>query len=177
MLPKQQTGPHNLGAGGHYACTGLGLCNAQPCPIMHHSARLCTIMHDAFRRRHKGMANKRDPGTANLLSFGSRRDTTFFLSFRRCKNFILSQSIFSSGNMCRCILMDKIAHDKHNNELHGTRVKQNIMHIYANDPTLNYARLCTIMHVHNPPLHIRFLQHKLREDAVSSKTLLICGTQ
>ena len=88
-------------------------------------------MHDACQRRHKGIANKRDPGTANLLSLGSRRDTTFFLIFRRWKNFIVLQSIFSSGNMCRCILMDKIVHDKHNNELRWTRVKQNIMHDYA----------------------------------------------
>ena len=91
----------------------------------------CTIMHDALRRRHKGIANKRDPGTANPLSLGSRRDTTLFLIFRRWKDFIVMQSIFSSGNMCRCILMDKIVHDKHNNELQWTRVKQNIMHHYA----------------------------------------------
>ena len=67
--------------------------------------------------------------SANLLSFGSRRDTTFFLIFTRWKNSIVLQSIFSSANMCRCILVDKIVHDKeHNNELHWTRVKQNIMH-------------------------------------------------
>ena len=118
--------------GGYYARTGLGLCNAQ----------LCTIMHNAFQLRHKGIANKRDPRTANLLSFGSRRDTTFLI-FRRWKNFIVLQSIFGSGNMCRCILVDKIVHDKHDNELHWTRVKQNSMH--------DYAQLCTIMHVHNFP--------------------------
>ena len=101
-------------------------------------AQLCTIMHDAFRRKHKGIANKRDPGTANLLLFGSRRDTMFFLIFKRWKNSIVLQSIFSSGNMCRCILVDKIVHDKHNNKLHWTRVKQNIMHDYE---------LCTIMQI------------------------------
>ena len=109
---------------------------------MHNYAQLCTIMHDAFRRRHKGIANKRDPATANPLSFGSRRDTTFFLIFRRWKNFIVLQS---SGSMCRCTLMDKIVYDKHNNELHWTRIKQNITH--------NYAQLCTIMHMFSPPLH------------------------
>ena len=109
---------------------------AQICTIMHNCARLCTIMHDAFRRRHRGIAHKRDPGTANLLSFGSRRDTTFFLIFRRWKNFIVLQSIFSNGNMCRCILVDKFVHDKHNNELYGARVKQNILH--------DYARLCKL---------------------------------
>ena len=102
----------------------------------------CTIMHDAFRLRHKGIANKRDPETANLLSFGSRRDTTFLI-FRRWKNFIVLQSIFSSGNMCRCILVDKIVHHKHNNELHWTRVKQNMMHDYAQ--LCKSAKLC-IMH-------------------------------
>ena len=69
--------------------------------------------------------------SANPLSFGSRRDTTFFLNFRRWKNFIVLQSIFSSGNMRRCILVEEIVHDKHNNELHWTRAKQNIMHNYA----------------------------------------------
>ena len=53
------------------------------------------------------------------------------LIFRRWKNFIVLQSIFSSGNMCRCILLDKIVHDKHNNELHWTGVQQNSMHNYA----------------------------------------------
>ena len=53
--------------GEYYAHMGLALCNAQ----------LCKILHDAFQRRHKGIANKRDSGTANLLSFGSRRGTTF----------------------------------------------------------------------------------------------------
>ena len=110
---------------------------------MHNYAQLCTIIDNAFRRRHKGIANKRDPGTANHLSLGSRRDTTFFLVFRRWKNFIGLQSIFSSGNMCRCILADKIVHDKHNNELHWTRVSQNIIP--------DYAQLSTIMHVHNFP--------------------------
>ena len=62
------------------------------------------------------IANKRDPGTANLVLFGSRRDTTFFLIFRRWKNFIVLRSIFSSRNMCRCVLVDKIAHDKHNQQ-------------------------------------------------------------
>ena len=54
--------------------------------------------------------------------------------------------------------MHKIVHDKHNNELHWTRVKQNIMHGCAQLCTImqisqivNYAQLCTIMHVHNPP--------------------------
>jgi hypothetical protein len=54
------------------------------------------------------------------------------------------QSIFSSGNMCRCILVDKIVHVTHNNELHWTRVKQNIMHDWdANQPN---CALCTTMH-------------------------------
>ena len=141
---REWWGVHAYNAGGgYYVRTGLGLCNAQ----------LCTIMHDyaqCIRRRHKGIANKRDPGTANLLSFGSRRGTTFFLIFRRLKNFIVLQSIFSSGNKCRCILVDKIFHDKHNNELHWTRVKQNIMHDYAQSCQSaklyimhNYAQLCT----------------------------------
>ena len=57
------------------------------------------------------------------------------LIFRRWKNFIVRQNIFSSGSMCRCILLDKIVHDKHKNKLHWTRVEQTIMH--------NYAQLCT----------------------------------
>ena len=73
----------------------------------------CTTMHDAFRRIHKGIGNKRDPGTAYPLSFGGRRDTTFCLIFRRWKNAIVLQSIFGSGNMRRCILPDNIVHDKH----------------------------------------------------------------
>ena len=80
------------------------------------------------------------------------------LIFRRWKNFIVWQNIFSSGSMCRCILLDKIVHDKHNNKLHWTRVEQTIMHNYAQlctimqfGPIVNYAKLCTIMHVHNPP--------------------------
>ena len=97
-------------------------------------AQLCTIMRDAFQRRHKGIANKRDPATATLLSFGSRRDTTFLI-LRRWKNFIVLQSIFSSGNICRCILVDKRVHDKHNNELHWTTVKQKIMHDYVRPAT------------------------------------------
>ena len=55
--------------------------------------------------------------------------------------------------MCRCILVDKIVHDKHNNRLHCTRVKQNIMPGCAQLCTImqisqivNYAQLCTIMH-------------------------------
>ena len=103
-------------------------------------------MHDALRRRHKGIANKRDPGTANHLSFGSRRDTTFFLIFRQWKNLIGLQSIFSSENMCRCILVDKIVHDKHNNELSQAEQYAQlcpIMHNYANQPT---CALCIIMH-------------------------------
>ena len=79
---------------------------------------------------------KRDLRTANLLSFGSRRDTTFFLIFRRWKNFIALQSIFGTGNMRRCILVDKIVHDKDNNDCLGQES----------------SRIsCTIMHVHNFP--------------------------
>ena len=122
------------------------------CIIMHNYAQLCTIMHDAFGRGHKGIANKRDPGTANLLSFGSRRDTTLFLILRRWKNFIVLQSIFSSGNMCRCILLDKIVQDKHNNGLHY------IMHHCAQLCTIleisqivHYAQLCICIIF--PPLH------------------------
>ena len=132
------------------------------CTIMHNCARLRRIMHNAFGRTHKGIANKRDPGTANLLSFGS---TTFFLIFRRWKNSIVLQSIFSSGNMCRCILVDKIVHNKHNDELHWTRVKQNIMHDYAQLCTImqisqmvHCAQLCTIMHVHNFPSPVVLLR-------------------
>ena len=79
-------------------------------------------------------------------------------SFSRWKNFIVRQNIFSSGSMCRCILLDKIVHEKHNNKLHWTRVEQTIMHNYAQlctimqfGPIVNYAKLCTIMHVHNSP--------------------------
>ena len=37
--------------------------------------------------------------------------------------------------MCRCILLDKSVHDKHNTKLHWTRVEQTSMH--------NYAQFCT----------------------------------
>ena len=67
---------------------------------------------------------------ADLLSFGSGRDTTFLI-FRRWKYSIVLQSHFSSENMCKCILVDEMGHDKHNNELHWTRVKQNNIHNYA----------------------------------------------
>ena len=100
---------------------------------MHSYAQLCTMHFDE---------HKRDPGTANLLSFGSRRDTTFLI-FGRWKNSIVLQSIFSGGNMCKCILVDKTVHDKHNNEVHWTGVKQNMMHDYANQPN---GASCTTMH-------------------------------
>ena len=94
----------------------------------------------------------------NLLSFGSGRITLLSLIFRRWKNFIVWQNIFSSGSICRCILLDKIVHDKHNNKLHWTRVEQTSMHDYARlctimqfGPIVNYAKLCTIMHVYNFP--------------------------
>ena len=44
--------------------------------------------------------------------------------------------------MCKCILVDKIVQNTHNNELHWTEVKQNIMH--------DYAKLCTC--IISPPL-------------------------
>ena len=107
---------------------------ARLCTIMHNYVRSCMNMHNAFRRRQKGIANKRDPGTAHLLSFGSKRYTTFFLVLTQWKNFIILQSIFSSGHICRCHLMDRIVHDKHNNELH------------AKSQAERYAQLCTIIH-------------------------------
>ena len=83
---------------------------------------------------------------AAIYAYFGQKITLLSLIFRRWKNYIIWQNIFSSGSMCRCILLDKIVHDKHNNKLHWTRVEQTIMH--------NYAQLCTIMHVHNfpPPL-------------------------
>ena len=69
--------------------------------------------------------------SATLLSFGSRRDTTFFLIFRRWENLIVLQSIFSSRNMCGCIWVDTVSMTKTTNELHWTRVKPNIVHKYA----------------------------------------------
>ena len=95
----------------------------------------------------------------NLLPFGSGRITLVSFIFRRGKDFIIRQNVSSSGSMCRCILLDKIVHDKHNNKLHWTRVEQTIMHNYAQlctilqfGPIVNDAQLCTIMHLHNPPL-------------------------
>ena len=113
-LRKTMASIQSLRRGGGVLCTHRHW--IMQCTIMHNYAQLCTIMHNAFQRRHKGIANKsQDPGIANLLSFGSR---PMFLIFRRQMNFIVLQSIFSSGNMCKCILVDKIVHDKHNNELH-----------------------------------------------------------
>ena len=104
---------------------------------MHNYAQLC-IMH--FEEDTKGLQTR---GILGLLTlFGSRRDTRFLI-FRRWKNFIVLQSIFGSGNMCKCILVDKIVYDKHNNKLHWTRVKQNITHDCAR--SCKSAKLC-IMH-------------------------------
>ena len=95
--------------------------------------------------------------TAIHASFG-QKITLLSLIFTRWKNFIVRGNTFSNGSMCRCIVLDKIVHDKHNNKLHCTRVVQTIMHngaqlctIIQFGPIVNYARLCTIMHVHNPP--------------------------
>ena len=63
-----------------------------------------------------------------------------FLIFRRWKNSIILQSIFRQWKRVQVHLVDKMVHDKHNNELHWTRVIAE-----------RYARLCAIMHVHNSP--------------------------
>ena len=162
------------GGGGFYARRGLGLCNAQLCTIMHNYAQLCKIMHDyagcIATKTHRdckqeGTWDCDPPQTDNTVksaaaihAYFGQKITLLSLIFRRWKNFIVQQNIFSSGSMCRCILLDKIAHDKHNNKLHWTRVEQTIMHNYAQlctimqfGPIVNYAKLCTIMHVHNPP--------------------------
>ena len=141
---------------------------------MHNYAQFCKIMHDyagcIATKTHRyckqeGTWDCDPPQTDNTVKsaaaiyahFG-QKITLLSLIFRRRKNFIIRQNIFSSGSMCRCILLDKIVHDKHNNKLHWTRVEQTIMHNYAQlctimqfGPIVNYAKLCTIMHVHNPP--------------------------
>ena len=143
--------------GEHYARTGLGLCNAQ----------LCTIRHDAIPQRHKGSTNKRDPGTANLLLFGSRRDTTFFLIFRQWKNFTVLQSIFSSGNMCRCISVDNMSMMNTTINCMGEESSRTLctsMHNYARLCKSakvciihNYAQLC--MCIIFPPLQVGACSH------------------
>ena len=72
---------------------------------------------------------------AAIHAYFGQKITLLSLILRWWKNFIVRQNIFSSGSMCRCILLDKIVHDKHNNKLHWTRVGQTIMQ--------NYAQLCT----------------------------------
>ena len=79
---------------------------------------------------------------AAIHPYFGQKITLLSLIFRRWKNFIVRQNIFSSGSMCRCILLDKIVHDKHN-KLHWTRVEQTIMHNYAIWPN---CELCKIMH-------------------------------
>ena len=141
---------------------------------MHNYAQLCTIMHDnagcIATKTHRDCKQEGtwdcDPpqtdstvkSAAAIHAYFGQKITLLSLLFRRWKNFIVRQNIFSSGSMCRCILLDKIVHDKHNNKLHWTRVEQTIMHNYAQlctvmqfGPIVNYAKLCTIMHVHNPP--------------------------
>ena len=79
---------------------------------------------------------------AAIHAYFGQKITLLSLIFTRWKNFIVRQNIFSSGSMCRCILLDKIVHDKHNNKLHWTRVEQTIMH--------NYAQLCTCINFPPP---------------------------
>ena len=121
---------------------------------MHNYAQLCKSMHDyagcIATRTHRdckqeGTWDCDPPQTDNTVksaaaihAYFGQKITLLSLIFRRWKNFIVKQNIFSSGSMCRCILLDKIVHDKHNNKLHWIRVEQTIMH--------NYALLCTIMH-------------------------------
>ena len=143
---------------------------------MHNYAQLCKIMHDyagcIATKTHRdckqeGTWDCNPPQTENtvksaaaIYAYFGQKITLLSLIFRRWKNYIVRQNIFSSGSMCRCILLDKIVHDKHNNKLHWTRVEQTIIHNYAQlctimqfGPIVNYAKLCTIMHVHNfPPL-------------------------
>ena len=123
---------------------------------MHNYAQLCTIMHDyagciatkADRDcKQEGTWDCDPPQTDNteksaaaIHAYFGQKIKLLSLIFRWWKNFIVRQNIFSSGSRCRCILLDKIVHNKHNNKLHWTRVEQTIM-----------QQLCTIMHMHNPP--------------------------
>ena len=141
---------------------------------MHNYAQLCTIMHNyagcIATKTHRDCKQEGtwdcDPpqtdstvkSAAAIHAYFGQKITLLSLIFRRWKDFIVRQNIFSSGSMCRCILLDKIVHDKHNNKLHWTRVEQTIMHNYAQlctimqfGPIVNYAKLCTIMQVHNSP--------------------------
>ena len=125
---------------------------------MRNYAQLCKIMHDyagcIATKTHRdckqeGTWECDPPQTDNTVksaaaihAYFGQKINLYSLIFRRWKNFIVRQNIFSSGSMCRCILLDKIVHDKHNNKLHWTRVEQTIMH--------NYAQLCTC--IIPPPL-------------------------
>ena len=132
------------------------LCTQGPwimqCTIMHNYAQFCTIMHDyagcIATKTHRDCKQEGtwdcDPpqtdstvkSAAAIRAYFGQKVTLLSLIFRRWNNFIVRQNIFSSGSMCRCMLLDKIVHDKHNNKLHWTRVEQTIMH--------NYAQLCNL---------------------------------
>ena len=130
------------GGGGFYARRGLGLCKAQLCTILHdYAGCIATKTHRDCKQ--EGTWDCNPPQTDNtvksaaaIYAYFGQKITLLSLIFRRWKNFIIRQNIFSSGSMCGCILLDKIVHDKHNNKLHWTRVEQTIMH--------NYAQLCNL---------------------------------
>ena len=160
---------------------------------MQNYARLCGLHcnEDTQGLQTRGNLGLRSPtnrqhsdNTAIHAYFGPKI-TLLSLIFRRWKNFIIRQNIFSSGSMCRCILLDKIVHDKHNNKLHWTRVEQTIMHNYAQlctimqfGPIVNYAKLCTIMHVHNfpPPAFVFGQCTPLLTASVHGGTVGVCDT-
>ena len=126
-----------LAGGEFYARRGLGLCNAQLCTIMHdYAGCIATKTHRDCKQ--EGTWDCDPPQTDNTVksaaaihAYFGQKITLLSLIFRRWKNFIVRQNIFSSGGTCRCILLDKIVHDKHNNKLHWSRVQQTIMHNYA----------------------------------------------
>ena len=146
--------PDGVSQGGEfYARRGLGLCNAQLCTIMHdYAGCIATKTHRDCKQ--EGTWDCDPPQTDNtvksaaaIYAYFGQKITLLSLIFRRWKNFIIRQNIFSSGSMCRCILLDKIVHDKYNNKLHWTRVGQTIMQ--------NYAQLCTCIISPPPASHLQ----------------------
>ena len=117
---------------------------------MHNYTQLCTIMHDyagcIATKTHRDCKQEGtwdcDPpqtdstvkSAAAIHAYFGQKITLLSLIFRRWKNFIVRQNIFSSGSMCRCILLDKIVHDIQ---------QQTALDKSGAD---HYAQLCTIMH-------------------------------
>ena len=110
-----------------------------PTVVGYNYAQLCTMHFDEDTRGLQTRGILGLPTFCRLAAGGTPR-SSFSDDGRIASSCKASSAV---ERLCRCILVDKIVHDKHNNELHWTRVKQNVMHDYANRPN---CELCTIMH-------------------------------